>query len=179
MKDFQCSQLLVSKQDHPSRGADFLHCCFQSLVNNLSMCASVSHLYTQTGNISLSKDTDMLKEGFVCMTACCIQWNIFCQWELPLTVSTIFWAQIRSCLWKKPTISGQFLDAQYFVFCHSHAVLLFSYYCVIYNHLYLLFTFFKCLRYAFFVVVLRLGLWKKWGHFALICRPLGYIAIIS
>lgn len=101
MKDFQCSQLLVSKQDHPSRGADFLHCCFQSLVNNLSMCASVSHLYTQTGNISLSKDTDMLKEGFVCMTACCIQWNIFCQWELPLTVSTIFWAQIRSCLWKK------------------------------------------------------------------------------
>lgn len=86
---------------HPSRGADLLHCCFQSLVNNLLMCASVSHLYTQTGNISLRKDTDMLKEGFVCMTACCIQWNIFCQWELPLMVSTIFWAQIRSCLWKK------------------------------------------------------------------------------
>lgn len=106
MKDFQCSQLLVSKQDHPSRGADLLLCCFQSLVNNLSMCASVSHLYTQTGNISLSKDTDMLKEGFVCMTACCIQWNIFCQWELPLTVSTIFWAQIRSCLWKKTLFLG-------------------------------------------------------------------------
>lgn len=67
---------------HPNRGDDLLHHCFQSLVNNLKMDVTVSQMYSQMSSISLRKDTDRLKQGFTCMTACRIQWKTVCQWKL-------------------------------------------------------------------------------------------------
>lgn len=58
---------------HPNNEDDLLHHCCQSLMNNLNMGATISQMYSQMNSISLRKDTERLKQGFTCMTACRIQ----------------------------------------------------------------------------------------------------------